>query len=236
MNNNIRRTKESSEVARALAPARTVLTQGQSSAGPHSLILQSIARMSTTRANSQAGHVADVVVALVLVYAGVRRNDVGVAAGLSTILFGLVLFSFVEYCFHRWLFHGREQVMEQGHRKHHEDPLGYDALPFFLPPLGMLAVAGLLALIAPATIALLLSGGVASGYAAYGLSHSVIHNVRFRNSLSRRWAAAHHIHHCHPDRNFGVTTPLWDIVLRTRYVSKRKGFDREMAGDAADRS
>jgi 4-hydroxysphinganine ceramide fatty acyl 2-hydroxylase len=31
--------------------------------------------------------------------------------------------------------------------------------------------------------------------------------------------AAHHlIHHHHPDANFGVTTPLWDIVLGTRYV------------------
>jgi sterol desaturase/sphingolipid hydroxylase (fatty acid hydroxylase superfamily) len=26
------------------------------------------------------------------------------------------------------------------------------------------------------------------------------------------------VHHYHPDTNFGVTTPLWDILLRTRYV------------------
>jgi dihydroceramide fatty acyl 2-hydroxylase len=26
------------------------------------------------------------------------------------------------------------------------------------------------------------------------------------------------VHHYHPDCNFGVTTPLWDYLLGTRYV------------------
>ena len=43
----------------------------------------------------------------------------------------------------------------------------------------------------------------------------------YREAYGRRWAANHHIHHYHPDRNFGVSTPLWDIVLGTRHVSKR---------------
>lgn len=86
----------------------------------------------------------------------------------------------------------------------------------------MLGLAGVLALAIPTTYALLLTGALAAGYAAYGLSHTAIHVMRFHNPLTRRWAAAHHIHHCHPKRNFGVTTPLWDIVLRTRYVSKQR--------------
>ena len=40
---------------------------------------------------------------------------------------------------------------------------------------------------------------------------------RFQNVFIRHWAANHYIHHQHIDKNFGVTTPLWDIVLRTRY-------------------
>ena len=33
-----------------------------------------------------------------------------------------------------------------------------------------------------------------------------------------RWARRHHFHHHFVDvrRNYGVTTPLWDVVLRTR--------------------
>lgn len=182
--------------------------------------LKPIVRMSATRANSMAGLVADAVVALLLIFAGLRHADVLPAPALLTILSGLLLFSLVEYCFHRWLFHGSVQIMERGHHKHHLDPLGHDSLPFFLPPVGMLILAGIFDLALPTSYALLLAGAMACGYSAYGLSHSIIHSRRFRHPLSRRWAAIHHIHHHHPESNFGVTTPLWDIVLGTRYVSK----------------
>jgi sterol desaturase/sphingolipid hydroxylase (fatty acid hydroxylase superfamily) len=180
-----------------------------------------IAWLSTTRTNARAGLVADVLASCALLYAGLRRIDTDSAAALAIVLAGLVIFSFVEYCFHRWLFHGSVKLLEQGHRKHHEQPQAHDSLPFFLPPLVALALVGILSVFLPATVALLFTGGMAAGYAAYGLTHSIFHNVRFRHALPRRWAAAHHIHHCHPGSNFGVTTPLWDIVLQTRYVSER---------------
>ena len=183
--------------------------------------LKPIVRMSATRANSRAGLVADVVIAMALIFAGLRHADVSPLPALLTIACGLLLFSLVEYCFHRWLFHGWVQIMERGHHKHHLDPLGDDSLPFFLPPLGMLLLAGIFDLAMPTSYALLLAGAMACGYSAYGLSHSIIHNTRFRHPLSRRWAAIHHIHHHHPGTNFGVTTPLWDILLGTRYVSHR---------------
>jgi len=184
--------------------------------------LRAIERMSTTRANARAGLAADVFASCVLIYLGLRRSDLTPALGISIVLFGLVLFTFVEYCFHRWLFHGSVQVLEQGHRKHHEEPQAHDALPFFLPPLVALLLAGALSIALPASVAFLLTGGIAGGYAAYGLTHTIFHTVRFRRPLARRWAAAHHIHHYHPHSNFGVTTPLWDILLRTRYLAGEK--------------
>jgi hypothetical protein len=33
---------------------------------------------------------------------------------------------------------------------------------------------------------------------------------------------AHHVHHYHPGTNFGVTTPLWDVLLGTRYVRQAR--------------
>jgi dihydroceramide fatty acyl 2-hydroxylase len=194
-------------------------------AGLFSAMRQWIVRMSTTRANGQAGLVADVAISIVLLAAGLWRGNAGPVAAILTMLLGLLLFSFIEYGFHRWLFHGSPQIMEQGHRKHHEQPNGYDALPFFMPPLGLLAIAGALVLVLPVHFAFLLSGSLAAGYAAYGLSHAAIHNLRFSSRLSKRWAAIHHIHHYHPDKNFGVTTPLWDILLGTRYVSAGKNFN-----------
>jgi sterol desaturase/sphingolipid hydroxylase (fatty acid hydroxylase superfamily) len=185
-------------------------------------ITQSLMRMSTTRTNGRAGLVADIAVGGILVYEGLRRRDVLLPATSLTLLAGLALFSFIEYGSHRWLFHGSVSIAEQGHRKHHEQPLGHDALPFFLSPLLILALAGLLTMLVPLTYALLLSGAVGCGYAAYGLSHLLIHQRRFRHPLARRWSSSHHVHHCHPDTNFGVTTPLWDILLGTQYVSKKR--------------
>jgi sterol desaturase/sphingolipid hydroxylase (fatty acid hydroxylase superfamily) len=177
-----------------------------------------LARMSTTRANALAGLVADAGISVLLVVAGLTRLTSGPLSALLTVGCGLLLFSFVEYCFHRWLFHGAPGIAEAGHRKHHENPAGYDALPFFLPPLGMLGLGAALTLVLPTGIALLLAGALAAGYAAYGLAHSAIHVLRFRGPMALRWAANHHIHHHHPRCNFGVTTPLWDVVLGTRRV------------------
>jgi dihydroceramide fatty acyl 2-hydroxylase len=180
---------------------------------------QLVAGLATTRANARAGLVADTAVSLLLLGAGVALGDLRTVAVALTILAGLLTFSFVEYCFHRWLFHGNLGAMALGHRRHHDDPQGYDALPFFMPPLAMLALAGVLTTLLPTSVALLLTGALAAGYAAYGLSHTAIHTKRFRSQFVRRWAGSHHIHHHHPQRNFGVTTPLWDILLGTRYAS-----------------
>ena len=178
---------------------------------------RSVARLSSTRINSWLGLAADIGVSVGLLWAGFRLLDFGIVSGLYVVCIGAFAFSFVEYCFHRWLFHGSAPIFEQGHHRHHELPRGYDSLPFFFAPLAILALAELLGFATTKVIALLFTGGFAAGYAAYGLSHTVIHRLRFQNQLMRRWAAAHHIHHCHPESNFGVTTPFWDIVMRTRY-------------------
>ncbi len=178
-----------------------------------------IVRMSETRANHIGSLITDVLVGAALVWTGLHH--IGAHPGMALLAFGagLLLFSWVEYGFHRWLMHGSMPLVEPGHRRHHEHPNGHDSLPFFLPPIIVLALTGLFALLLPLGHALLVAGGLACGYAAYGLSHAIMHRRRFRHALGRRWAAFHHVHHYHPDTNFGVTSPLWDILLRTRHVS-----------------
>jgi len=190
-----------------------------------------IAHLSTTRANALGGLVSDVSISLALIGAGLWRGDLPVLASLTLVAAGLLLFSFVEYCFHRWLFHAGHGALERGHTKHHEQPLGYDALPFFVPPLIAIMLTATLSLLISPGAAMLLVGAIAGGYASYGVAHTAIHQLRFRRPLARRWAASHHIHHHHPESNFGVTTPLWDIVLGTRYLSK----SAPLAARATDR-
>jgi sterol desaturase/sphingolipid hydroxylase (fatty acid hydroxylase superfamily) len=184
---------------------------------------QRVAGMSETRANRRAARVSDLAMGAVLIAVGMRLERTHWALALVAMLAGLGLFTLVEYVFHRWMFHGGVPLFAPGHRRHHEHPTGDDAMPFFLPPLALLAIVALLALVMPAGLAWAQTGGLAAGYALYGLSHDIIHSTRFRHPLSRRWAASHHIHHFHPDRNFGVTSPLWDIVFGTRHQSKGSG-------------
>jgi sterol desaturase/sphingolipid hydroxylase (fatty acid hydroxylase superfamily) len=182
--------------------------------------VDAIVRMSATRANYWAELGVDVALGLLLLGEGWRRHAGGPLTALLALMLGLFAFSFIEYVFHRWMFHARMPLFEEGHRKHHEQPLGYDALPFFLPAAILLALAALFVQIMPTGFALLVAGAITFGYVLYGLGHFAIHHVRFRQPLLRRWAGAHHVHHYHPGSNFGVTTPLWDVLLGTRYVRR----------------
>ncbi|MFK2877041.1 sterol desaturase family protein [Rhodanobacter hydrolyticus] len=186
-------------------------------------VLQAIARMSSTRTNYWVGHATDFLVSFALLGASFWLDHSRPLLSALVFLLGLFIFSFIEYAFHRWLFHGALRLFERGHTVHHEQPLGYDSLPFFFPPAVVVLLAAALALALPAATALLLSGAIALGYALYGFSHLVIHRRgRFNHPLVRKWAAVHHVHHHHPDKNYGVTSPLWDFLLGTWYVSKSK--------------
>jgi hypothetical protein len=91
--------------------------------------------MSKTPLNYWAEFAVDIPLGVVLIFAGLRHSELDSITIFLTILLGLFLFSFIEYSFHRWLMHGSVQIFVQGHRAHHENPLGYDSLPFFLPAL-----------------------------------------------------------------------------------------------------
>jgi sterol desaturase/sphingolipid hydroxylase (fatty acid hydroxylase superfamily) len=181
--------------------------------------LKAVAKMSTTPLNYWAEFAVDIPLGAALIASGLRRGKLNSTTVPATILLGLLLFSFIEYAFHRWLLHGSVRFLVEGHRAHHQDPRGYDSLPFFLPGLILLALAGILAGVMPAGRAFLLIGTVALGYAAYGLSHFILHRHRFHRGFGRRWAARHQVHHFRTGTNFGVTTPLWDLLLGTRYVA-----------------
>lgn len=185
-------------------------------------MVDGIVRMSQTRTNYWAELVVDASIVVAFVSYAILSHAVGLFASLLILVGGLLIFSFIEYFFHRWLFHGPVRILERGHSAHHAEPLGYDSLPFFVPALVMILWVAVFGLVLPLAYNLLLTAAVLSGYIIYVLAHFSIHHWRPKNRYVRKWAAYHHIHHHHPEYNFGVTTPLWDIVLGTRYRSKYK--------------
>ena len=181
---------------------------------------QLVVRLSRTRVNYWLEPALDTALGAALLAEGLR-HDVPGRTALLLVLLGLFVFSFMEYVVHRWVFHGPPQPIARGHALHHADPRGYDALPFFLPALVLFCMVAAGRLLAPAADVWLIASGIAFGYVAYGVAHFMIHHRRFRHARLRRWAARHHIHHYHPERNFGVTTALWDALLATRYAPRR---------------
>jgi len=183
--------------------------------------VDALLRLSRTRANYWAEFALDTTLGVTFLLQGLRYHDRSWSEPLL-VLAGLFVFSYIEYFFHRWLFHGPVRLLAEGHAAHHRNPLGYDALPFFLPSLLLFGLIAPWLVLLPLGDALLISCGIAFGYIAYGAGHFAIHRLRMRHPVLRRWAGYHHIHHYHPDRNFGVTSPLWDSLLGTRYASARR--------------
>ncbi len=185
-------------------------------------LLAAVQRMSGTRWNYLVGQTADIVVGIALLGAAVVVDRAHPVRSALLVLLGLFIFSFLEYACHRWLFHGPVRLFERGHTLHHQRPLGWDSLPFFVAPLIAFALAAVLALAMPAGDALFLAGAIALGYALYGCAHFVVHRRRFRSALGRDWVRIHNIHHARPDTNYGVTTPLWDMIFGTWCAPRSK--------------
>ncbi len=136
---------------------------------------------------------------------------------IPVVVCALLGYTFTEYAWHRWLFHGRTapRSLLQGHGRHHAEPQARLALPFFttLPHLAL--VWGLAALASGPGRAALFAGVWFGGYTAYGGIHHLVHTPGVTNGYIVRLRAIHDMHHARPRRNFGVTTALWDRVLGT---------------------
>lgn len=136
---------------------------------------------------------------------------------------GMLVFSFVEYCIHRWVFHFNAKTERQKafkykvHGVHHEYPRDKDRL--VMPPVLSILVAlvfyGLFKLIM-GDVVLLFFPGFLAGYSTYLLIHYAIHRLKPpANFLKILWTH-HALHHYKSeDAAFGVSFPFWDYLFGT---------------------
>jgi len=144
-------------------------------------------------------------------------------AALTEAAGGVILWTLLEYLFHRFLFHivpSSAWLRErQQHLLHHQTPEepAYYVVPLWLSlPLAGATWAGLHALLGSWPGAALMTAGVILGYVAYELVHYRVHSDRAGNRLVRFWRRHHFYHHYADDeRCYGFTTPLWDYVFGT---------------------
>jgi dihydroceramide fatty acyl 2-hydroxylase len=146
--------------------------------------------------------------------------DLGLEAFYLMAL-GMVLWQFIEYILHRFLFHWNPQSLMGVyihflfHGCHHKFPRDVQRLVFPPFPAAFIA-AGIFSLLTvvcqtvPQSLATF--SGVVLGYVVYDCCHYGIHSGWLKNRLS-----THHMRHHHLDdaKNFGISSPLFDYILGT---------------------
>ena len=133
---------------------------------------------------------------------------------------GVAGWTLLEYIIHCMLGHwpkGKTMVSSE-HIKHHKNILYFSPLHLkirgAIPVLGGAFLLLWLALGLPAALGGFIA--LSLGWTTYEALHKSIH-VRGPRTWYGRWAAKNHLYHhfMRPNRNHGVTTPLWDYLLRT---------------------
>jgi sterol desaturase/sphingolipid hydroxylase (fatty acid hydroxylase superfamily) len=151
----------------------------------------------------------------------------GTHGALVTMLLyaaGLLVWSLLEYVAHRGSFH-HEPQSEEGlafaylvHGVHHAYP--DDSRRWMMPLAVTIPISAAIFLLFRLALGEYSFGtfaGFIHGYLTYDLLHYFIHRGHMPGRIGRFLRQHHMAHHyTKPDRNFGVSSPLWDLVFRTR--------------------
>lgn len=150
------------------------------------------------------------------------HRELALPALLSAVFAGLVIYSVVEYCVHRWIQHTplyRKLVRDDDHGHHHQRP---DDLTWSVYPLkyslGILSPSFVLGpgLTQDAALGLGIIAGVMMGYLLYEWIHMAAHHPAWAPApWVQRLARNHRLHHRNARVGFGFITPVWDRLLGT---------------------
>ena len=137
---------------------------------------------------------------------------------------GLLIWSLLEYVAHRGSFHhvptteGQVAYGYLVHGVHHAYP--DDSRRWVMPLIVTLPIAAVLfgvSVLALGRLGPPVFAGFIHGYLTYDLLHYFIHRGRMPTRLGRFLRQYHMTHHyASPERHFGVSSPFWDVVFRTK--------------------
>ncbi|XP_032688426.1 fatty acid 2-hydroxylase [Odontomachus brunneus] len=146
---------------------------------------------------------------------------------LLSFTLGILIWTLMEYFVHRKIFHLKPPHNSRllitlhflFHGNHHKAPLDGRRLVF--PPIFSVAMAGVLwqiyKVVFPLTMVHLIAAGTIIGYLCYDLTHYYLHNGApkvdsYLYTMKRRHNYHHFVYH---NQGFGVTSELWDQLLKT---------------------
>jgi len=196
---------------------------------------------STTYVRPWVPHLIYVPIVIALLW----FSSVSLGTTILYFAIGLLIWTFIEYLLHRFAFHAPDEIMRQTHETsaglgldepvipalptlrhviyfifhgvHHEYP--GDSRRLVMPPIASLPM-GLVAWLIFSLIfgekTIPAFAGLLVGYLIYDTTHFVVHHRSMPTAFGKLIKKAHMRHHfLDPDEDYGVSSPLWDIVFRT---------------------
>ncbi|MCX7877242.1 MAG: sterol desaturase family protein [Ignavibacteria bacterium] len=148
--------------------------------------------------------------------------------GVVAFLGGILLWTFVEYVIHRWVFH-YEPKSELGkkvhfliHGIHHDYPRDETRLvmPLLVSvPLAIFFFYSFMLIFG--NFYLIVFSGFVLGYVSYDSIHYATHHLNMKGKIGK-FLRSYHLRHHYEDEHtaYGVSNPLWDYVFRSvpRYL------------------
>jgi len=144
-------------------------------------------------------------------------------------MLGIFLWTFMEYTLHRFVFHFpaqgklQERIIFLFHGIHHAQPQCKTRL--VMPPAVSIPLAlvfyGLFVLVITVWLRIPwwvhpLYSGTLCGYLIYDMIHYATHHLPMHSGYAKFLKRYHMLHHYKtPNQRYGVSSPLWDHVLKT---------------------
>lgn len=132
---------------------------------------------------------------------------------------GWVAWTLVEYCMHRWSFHGSGQSKSQqkdsfNHHHHHTHP---DSMIFnnVHRSVSMITILLCVFTLFGGPLWLCYAAGLIAGFSSYMLIHWFLHQ-RLAIKIFPMLVKQHVWHHCkYPNKCFGITSTFWDRLFQS---------------------
>ena len=127
---------------------------------------------------------------------------------------GVIIWTLLEYWVHREVFHRPSSPFEPMHQMHHrlpKDMIGVASWGTFTGFAGLWALASVWGV----PVGAALTSGVMLGYLGYCAIHVRMHHGGPARGYLGYMQRHHVAHHRGGRGNFGVTSPVWDVVFRT---------------------
>ncbi len=152
------------------------------------------------------------------------RHELSAFQWILWVLIGLISWTITEYTLHRWVFHYEatsklgKRLVYLFHGLHHDDPNDPTRLVF--PPLPAAAIFCVLYLIfssiVPAPYVNVFCGSFVVGYLIYDYIHYATHHFPMTSPIGKMLRTHHLKHHFSKEHSkYGVSSPLWDVILGT---------------------